>query len=71
MRAYARARSGRDLFANSFAFRFTVLFTQEFGTKFVVKNPALSVMKHPSMLLLKLRRTLRGRHRRGKKGNEG
>ena len=69
MRAYERPSLGRELFANLLAFKFTVLLTPKIGTKLAAKYPALPVLKPASMLLLKLCGKLRGRHRRGEKGN--
>jgi hypothetical protein len=69
MRAYERPPLGRELLAHLLVFKFTVLLTRKIGTKLAAKYPALPVLKPPSMLLLKLRGKLRGRHRRGQDGN--
>jgi hypothetical protein len=68
MRTHERPQSGRELLAHLLAFKVTALLTAKIGTKLVAKHPALPVLKPPSMLLLKLRGKLQGRHRRGPRG---
>jgi len=60
---------GRELLADLLAFKLPLLLTSKIGTKLAAKYPALSLLKPASMLLLKLRGKLRGRHRRGRNGN--